>query len=169
MRRCYCVLLGLAKARQKLPTCTKRLLVEALVFPHLQYCITVWGNCSSVQKRRIQKVINFGVRIVSGLRRHDHVMPMRRELGWCTVDELITERDVAAMRQLLTAPTASELLCERVVHRSDVSARCTRATTDGQLHLPRVRTEFARRSFFYRAVSRWNSLRSTANGESTDN
>ena len=51
VRRCYCVLVGLARARQKLPKCTKRLLVEALVFPHLQYCITVWANCNSSQKK----------------------------------------------------------------------------------------------------------------------
>ena len=158
VRRCYCVLVGLARMRQKLPKCTRRLLVEALVFPHVRYCATVWGSCTAAQKQRLQKAINFGVRIVAGLGRQDHVTPALRELGWCKVDEMIAELDIAAMRHLITAPCASELLRARVIRRSDVSVRHTRATADGQLQLPRVRTEFARRSFLYRAASAWNEL-----------
>ena len=158
VRRCYCVLVGLARMRHKLPKCTRRLLVEALVFPHLRYCLTVWGNCTAAQKKRIQKTINFGVRIVTGLGRREHVTPSLRELGWCSVEEMIESRDIATMRHLLTAPHASELLRERVTHRSDVSARSTRATADGQLQLPRVQTEFARRGFLFRSVGAWNKL-----------
>ena len=158
VRRCYCVLVGLARMRHKLPKCTRRLLVEALVFPHLRYCMNVWGSCTANQKQRVQKVINFGVRIVTGLGRRDHVTPALRELGWCKVDELITERDIATVRHLINAPCASELLRERVVLRSEVSSRSTRATAAGQLQLPRVRTEFARRSSVYRAMHAWNEL-----------
>ena len=158
VRRCYCVLVGLARMRHRLPKCTRRMLVEALVFPHLRYCVTVWGSCSACQRKRIQRAIHFGVRIVAGLGRRDHVTPSLRELGWCNVDELITERDIATIRHLIAAPNASELLRDRIIRRSDVSARVTRATVDGQLQLPRVRTEFARRSFLYRAVTAWNGL-----------
>ena len=129
-----------------------------LVFPHLRYCLTVWGSCTAIQKQRIQKVINFGVGIVVGLGRRDHVTPALRQPEWCKVDELIAERDIAAMRHLINAPWASELLRERVVLRSDVSCRRTRATEDGQLQLPKVRTEFARRSFVFRATRTWNEL-----------
>ena len=158
VRRCYCVLVGVARMRQKLPKCTRRILIEALVFPHLRYCVTVWGSCTASQKQRIQKVINFGVRIVAGLGRKDHVTPALRDLGWPKVDELIAECDIATMRRLITAPCVSELLRERVVLRSDVSSHRTRATENGQLQLPKVRTEFARRSFIYRAVKTWNGL-----------
>ena len=157
-KRCYCVLVGVAKARHKFPRCTRRLLVEALVFPHLRYCLTVWGSCTASQKQRIQKAINFGVRIVAGLGRRDHVTPALRQLGWCKVDEMIAERDIATMRHLIAAPCASEVLRERVVLRADVSSRHTRATADGQLQLPRMRTEFARRGFIYRATRAWNEL-----------
>ena len=71
---------------------------------------------------------------------------------------MISERDIATMRHLITAPDASESLRRRVVRRSDVSSRCTRASEGGYLELPRVRTEFARRSFLYRAASAWNAL-----------
>ena len=58
----------------------------------------------------------------------------------------------------MTVSNASELLRERIVYRSDVSTRETRATADGQLQLPSWDSAFARRSFLYRATQSWNSL-----------
>jgi len=133
------------------------MLVESLVFPRLRYCLTVWGSCTATQKRRVQKVIHFGARIAVGLNSHDHVTPALEQLGWRSVDDLISERDIAAMRSLLTAPAASELARDRIVTRATVSTRTTRATEDGQLELPRVRTEFARRGFLFRATKLWNT------------
>ena len=134
-------------------------MIEALVFPHIRYCLSVWGSCTVTQKRRIQKAINFGARIVSGLRRRDHVTAALRELGWPTVDELIAERDLANVTRIIDSSITPELLRQQFALRADVSSRSTRAVSDGRLQLPRVRTEFARRSFLYRAASAWNSHR----------
>ena len=156
VRKCYCVLVSLARIRHKLPRCTKKLLVEALVFPHIRYCLSVWGSCTKSQKRRVQKAINFGVRIVSGLGRRDHVTPTLQSLGWRTVDELLTERDLINVQHILIAVNGPELLREQLMLRSDVSSRYTRAVAAGRLQLPRVRTEFARRNFHFRAATTWN-------------
>ena len=91
VKRCYCVLVSLARTRHKMPKCVRRLLVESLVFPHIRYCLTVWGNCTSAQRHRVQKAINFGVRIVTGLGRREHVTPSLRELGWPDINEIISE------------------------------------------------------------------------------
>ena len=157
VRKCFCILVCLARIRHKLPSCARRLLIEALVFPHIRYCISVWGSCTATQKRRIQRAINFGVRIVSGLSRRDHVTPALQELGWPNVDELLARHDLANMRHIIDSQNAPELLRQKFMLRSDVSSRNTRAVTDGQLQLPRVRTEFARRNFYFRAVHAWNS------------
>ena len=61
------------------------------------------------------------------------------------------------MRHLISSANASEILRERVIRRSDVSCRDTRATVGGQLQLPRVRTEFARKCYLFRAAAAWNS------------
>ena len=53
--RCYSVLFGLSKLRNKIPIETKKLLVQALVFPHIYYCLPVWGGCVKTQSERIQK------------------------------------------------------------------------------------------------------------------
>ena len=157
VRRCNCILIGLARLRHKIPKCTSKLLVQALVFPHIRYCLTVWGNCSASLKARVQKDINFGARIVSGLAKHDHVTPVLKELEWNTVNEMLRERDIAAIHRLLDPSCEADILRAQVLFRSEISERQTRAVTEGQLQLPRVRTEFARRSFMYRAITAWNS------------
>ena len=83
--------------------------------------------------------------------------PALQELGWPNVDELLARHDLANMRHIIDSQNAPELLRQKFMLRSDVSSRNTRAVTDGQLQLPRVRTEFARRNFYFRAVHAWNS------------
>ena len=83
--------------------------------------------------------------------------PVLRELGWGTVNEMLRERDIAVMSRLLSPECEAQVLTEQLIYRGDVSARQTRAVVNGQLQLPRVKTEFARRSFMYRAISTWNS------------
>ena len=156
VRRCNMLLVGLARMRSRVPRETKRMLVEALIFPHIRYCICVWGSCCKTQQKRIQKVINFGARIVSGLGRREHVTPVLRELGWECVSDMVRASDLAVVGQLLTSDGAPELLRNKLVLRSDKSVRSTRATERGQLQLPRVKTEFARRGFLFRASKHWN-------------
>ena len=158
VKRCYCVLIGLAGVQRRIPRETKRLLIEALVFPHLRYCISVWGSCTATQKRRLQKCINFGARIVTGLGYREHVTETLRELGWNRIEKMVTEHDVRVIYRLVHDAGASEVMRSRITRRSDVSARETRATVDGRLEVPRARTEFARRSFCVRAVRAWNEL-----------
>ena len=120
VRRCNMILIGLARLRHKIPKCTRQLLVQALVFPHIRYCLTVWGNCSTSLKVRIQKVINFGARIVFGLSRRDHVSPALIELGWSSVQEMLVERDIAIMRRLLSPSCEATALSEQLVRRGEV-------------------------------------------------
>ena len=122
----------------------------------MRYCISVWGSCIISQKKRIQKVINFGARIVSGLSRREHVSPVLSELGWKCVDSMIRANDLAVIRHLLASDNAPEILRNKLIRRSDVSVRSTRATQREQLQLPRVGTEFARRGFLFRACKHWN-------------
>ena len=138
-RQCFFVLVGLSKIRRKIPRETKKLLVEALVFPYLQYCLTAWAGCNVTQRKRIQKIINFGARIVSGQHRTTHISPTLQTLGWPKFEEMIVARDVAAVERILS-DSAPPALADSVTRRTQVSSRHTRGTGAGMLHLPRVKT-----------------------------
>ena len=167
VRKCYSILIGLARMQLRIPRDTKRLLIEALVFPHLHYCMSVWGSCTATQKRRLQKCVNFGARIVTGLGYREHVSETLRDLGWSRIEQMVTKRDACAMYRLTHDAETSEVLRSQTIRRSDVAVRETRNTADGQLELPHTRTEFARRSFLARAVRAWNKLPSDVKGSPT--
>ena len=83
VRKCYSILVGLARTHRRIPKCTKKLLIDALVFPHIRYCLAVWGGGGVGERRRVQKAINFGARIVTGIGRRDHIFtgPSRARLA----------------------------------------------------------------------------------------
>ena len=45
VRRCYASICGISKFSRQLTESVKKRLIESLVFPHLYYCLTVWGQC----------------------------------------------------------------------------------------------------------------------------
>ena len=94
---------------------------------------------------------------MTGLNRREHVTPTLLELGWGRVDDVLEEHDVAMVRRIFTAADAPEILSAKLEYRSEMSTHRTRATDRGQLQLPRVQTEFARRSFISRATRAWNN------------
>ena len=161
IRRCYATIGGLSKFSRSLPESVKKMIIETLVLPHITYCMTVWAGCGTIQKHRLQKVLNHCAQLVKGARRSAHVTPLLRELKWPSIDDLVAERDVGMVHWLNTSQHAPVSLRERMVSREDVSARTTRATQAGQLQLPRVRTEQARRFFHFRAASCWNAAPDT--------
>ena len=117
----------------------------------------MWGGCGVNQQRRIQKVINHCARIVFCARKFDHVTPLLDILEWPSVEKLICERDLAMLRRILTHQHAPRRLCDSFTRRDEVSNRDTRGARAGQLQLPRVHTELARRFYSFRAVSSWNA------------
>ena len=167
VQRCYATLSDLAKFSRRLPLQVKKLIIEALVFPHIMYCATVWAGCNKTQRKRVQKIINYGARIVKCCRRHERVTPHLTELEWPRVDRLVTERDLVMMHRLLNSAHAPACLRNLLQYRECVSVRETRGSLAGQLQLPRVRTELARRSFGFRAVTCWNGAPGDMRGAGT--
>ena len=78
VQRCFGCLLAINKLRHVLPTATLKSLIESLIFPHIRYCLPAWAPITAAQRQRLEKVINFAVRVVTGLRRRDHVTPSRK-------------------------------------------------------------------------------------------
>ena len=156
VRRCYAALRGLSKMSHSLSRDVKKFLIEALVIPHIMYCITVWGGCGVTQRKRVQKVLNHCARVVFSVRKSEHVTPLFEELEWASVDVRVSERDIAMVHRLLNRLYVPQCLRDSISYRGDVSVRETRAAVAGHLQLPRVRTEMARRFFGFRAPSLWN-------------
>ena len=160
VRRTNAILVSLFKIRHHLSPEILKILVQSHVFPHLQYCSSVWGGATNSRLDRLQRIIHFAARLVSGLRKYDHVSPALTALGWLGVREVIARRDAVNVYRALHVAAAPGALRAMFRPRSAVSGRRTRATAAGAavLELPRFRLTAARRLFPYRAAAAWNAL-----------
>ena len=114
-------------------------IIRAHVFSQILYCLPLWGEASQQQLYRIQKVINFATRVVTGVKRREHITPALNSLHWTRIGQLVEERDCLKVYYALhddNAPAAMQSLFTR---RSEVATRETRLTCTEQLHLPKVR------------------------------
>ena len=141
VRRTNAIIVSLYKIRHHLSPELLKILIQTHIFPHLQYCSSVWGGAASCRLDRLQIVIHFAARLVSGLRRHDHVTPTLRALGWSSVRTMVMRRDAMNVYRGLHVTDAPKALRDMFRPRSAVSGRSTRATAAGTavLELPRFR------------------------------
>ena len=62
----------------------RKYLIQALLWPLVDYCSLVLCNVSADQDKRLQVVLNTGIRYVFGARRDEPITPYRRQLSWIT-------------------------------------------------------------------------------------
>ena len=152
VKRCNSILFCLYKIRHHLTPDVRQLLIQCHVFPHILYCLSVWGGAAQCHLHKLQKVINFGARIVSGARIYEHISPTIESLGWHSVRDLVVHRDIIKVNRALTDASAPEAIRSLFIRRGAVSQRTTRATIAGKLEPPAFRLSMSRRAFSYRAV-----------------
>ena len=129
-----------------LPMKTKKELYNALVLPYLDYCSIVWQECSKEQVQRLERVQNYGMRIILSKPPRTNSEEMRRELKWRTLESRRNMRRLGLMYRCVHRQT-TRLLSSRFEEKKGT---CTRGAL--RLFLRRANTEFYRRSFSLRGV-----------------
>ena len=167
VRRCNALLISLYRFRHHFSKEMLKLLIEIHVFPHVLYCISVWDGTTQNQLARIQKIINFSARIVTGARRRERIGPALVSLGWGRVEQLVRERDLIRVHKALHNQSGPPSIRRMFVPRSAVSRRATRSTEAGDLDLQRCKLSATQRGFRYRAAAAWNQLPPAVTGKRT--
>ena len=155
VRRCTGILIGLSHSRHSLPHSTLTALVQGLVISLIRYCISVYGICNATDTARLQKVLNFAARVISGRRKFDHISDVLRDLQWLTAHNMYQYHALTLLKRMLTL-SQPESLSASLVQRRHVRQRTTRQ--DDLLHVPAIRTESGRRRFLYSTVTAFNVL-----------
>lgn len=158
VRRCYGILISLYRFRRNFTTKALITIIQAHVFSQIIYCLPVWGGAAEKELKRLQKVINFAARVVTGARRRDHITPVLNSLHWPRIGELVEERDCLKVYRALHDAHTPIAVQDMFNRRCDVATRDTRLTRTEQVHLPKVRLTATQRHFMYRAGSAWNRL-----------
>ena len=155
VQKCNGILIGLSHVRHQIPSELLPTVVSALVLSHVRYCLSVYGNGSDKNIQRLQKVLNFALRVVSGRRKFDHISDVREELGWPTARQLYELHSLNFLHKI-RCTGEPETLSSQLLANSSVRCRSTRRDTD--LSLPRVRTEAGRRRLLFSIVQLYNRL-----------
>ena len=121
----------------------------------MYYCSSVWSNTTKENIKKLQLVQNFAARIITGLRKFDHITPALKELGWLNVNHELYLKDTTLVYKCLhnLVPIS---LSNKFKIRSEIHCRNTRGATDLQLPLFKLAT--GQRSFSFKGAKIWNSL-----------
>lgn len=154
-RKVYGTLHSLQRMRKFLTTRTKAKLVQALIWPHLDFCDVVQLNMSEELVDRLQRCLNSGVRFIYNLKRGCHISPYYKQLGWLKLRERRKLRIAVEVFKILTTqsppylyPSFKYLSSQHNIH--------TRA--GNKLSIPPHKTNFMNKSFAVVGARVWNSI-----------
>ena len=160
-RRCFGTLSGLSHLRGRLPLSVISVLVNALVLSQVRYCIAIYGNSSKRNLTRIQKIINYGAKIIFGRKKYDHVSDLLERLGWLSAESLVSYHTLCLVHKVCSHGEPEELAAgfSTVAEARVASAESGRTTRqDRDLFVPRSRTEMGKRRFSCRGPALFNAL-----------
>ena len=80
----------LRQAKSFLPMASLKTLYTEIFEPHFRYCSSVWGCAGSSDINRLQRLHNRAARIITNSRFDTPSRPLIVELGWKTIEELIS-------------------------------------------------------------------------------
>ena len=153
--RCTGILIGLARVRHCVPKRVLPKLVNGLVFSLIRYCLPIYGSCKKENHKRLQRVVNFGARVISGHRKRDHISDITKKLKWLPISKLHSFHTLCLLKRLLQNGEPRSL-ARGLARRRDV--RPTQTRQNDKLDLPKIRTEYGRRRFYYRTADAFNRL-----------
>ena len=81
-------------------TDTPNIVARAIVSPRLDYCNALLAGMSESSLDKLQRVQNTLARVVTGLRRRNHITPVLKELHWLPIRARITFKLVKVVYRL---------------------------------------------------------------------
>ena len=126
-----------------------------MVMSKINYCSSVWSNTSEGNIDKIQLIQNYAARIISGVKKFDHISPTISALGWLPIKEHLLYRDTLLMFKCINGQAPS-YLCDKFKQRNQIHNRNTRGNEE--LDIPKFRTSTGQRTFKYRGTKLWNEL-----------
>lgn len=150
---------GLAQLRRNfsfIPPNVRKLLVQALIFPHLDYPAVLFTDITYDNNLKIQRLQNACIRFISGTSKFDHITPIYKELGILKLEE----RRVLAIAKLTWKIIKFETPLYLFTNFKFVSSCNLRNTRSDKLMLqiPIHRTTKYHKSFLVQACNVWNQL-----------
>jgi hypothetical protein len=117
---------------------------------------SIWSKDGLI--RRLQHVQNAAARLVTGLRKFDHVTPTLRDLHWLPVRQRINYKIALLVYKCLHSLAPSYLADDCRLVSTIAGRRQLQSADTGMLVVPRAHTSIGARSFAVHGPTIWNKL-----------
>ena len=145
----------LGRLRSNLTTHSANIVYTSFIRPVMEDGDTVWTCCGKVNAQELERLQNRAARIVT---KCSHSNTALSNLKWDSL-ECRRERHVFNLVKTSLRGQCPQFLRNYFILNKDVVRRVTRQSN--LLHLPKVRTETAKRSFYYNGCIVFNKLSSS--------
>ena len=147
--RVYGILRKLSSISEFLPRKLKHKLITSLAIPHFLYCDSIFSECSSKCKRRLEVCFNSCIRFIYGLKKYNMIGNKKYCIFGCTLFDYYNVRLASLVFKILLYGQPLYL------YRNFQYAQSTRTKT---LLIPTHSSVIIANSFFVRSIRLWNSL-----------
>ena len=149
-KKCFAGLGKLKRWSGVLPYRTKKQIYNALVLPYLDYCSVVWQE-SQCLRQKLERVQNYGMRIILSRPPRTHSDDLRKELNWTTLE---------ARRNMNRLCLVYKCVRSQVPTTSSSRFEANKGRTNGSMHLYQrgANTNFFKNSFTFKGTQDWNNL-----------
>ncbi len=156
---------NIAKLWNMLPVSDAEKLVHAFMTSRLDYCNALLGGCPASSINKLQVVQNAAARVLTRLRKYDHITPILQSLHWLHIKYRISYKILLLTYKALNGSAPAYLTS--LPSRYNPS-RSLRSQNSGLLVVPRIaKSTKGGRAFSYLAPKLWNSLPDNIQGSDT--
>lgn len=154
-RSAYHQLRNIGRIRKYLTTDATKTLVNCLVTSKLDYCNSLFFGIPKLTMNKLQRVQNTAARIITKTPRHDHIIPVLKELHWLPICQRIDYKVLLYTYKALHGQCPQYIIDLLCVYRP---ARDLRSSSSLTLVVPCTRTvTFGNRSFSHAAPTHCQS------------
>ena len=140
-----------------LPVCTLKMLAEAMIIPHFDYCSPVWSNCNKDLRSKMQIQHNEVAKILlSADMIRTLVVDLMNSLKWLRLSDRWSNQMLLITFKCMNGTAPSYLSNFKFTHSvHDYSTRCQISNT---IIVPKFESNAGLRMFHVRASHLWNNL-----------
>jgi len=157
LKKCNSLLYLLLRIRYFINVHVRKLFFNAYILPHLDYCCTIWGNCS---KDLLDSMLKFQKRAARIILNKDYDYPsdeLFKELKWMKFSDRVTYKKSLLVYMSINN-IAPSYLNDKFTLSSNIHNRVLRSANNSELYVPKPRLEFSRKSLSYSGAKIWNGL-----------
>lgn len=149
---------SLYRVKNLLPSTTKSMLVQALLFPIIDYADVCYYDLNADLLNKLDRLLNNCIRFVFNLRKYDHVSAHRLQLQWLPIRQRREQRALTTLFSFLDSPSSPSYLSSLFQYTCANHSKYLRSSNNRLLQCPTHHTKFLHSSFFIQSILLWNAL-----------